>query len=115
MYTHTHTHTQINTHSAANAVNIVTVTQHLDEVVNSQLKQERYTEKVTKLQKGYVHTMYMYLHVCVHTHTHTHTHTHAYTCRDLKTFEEMFMFACPKFMSPIVPDYDSIPENYNKV
>jgi translation initiation factor 3 subunit L len=59
--------------------------QHVDEVVNSQLKQERYTDKMAKLQKG-----------------------------DLKTFEEMFMFACPKFMAPVPPDYDSLPENYNK-
>ena len=28
------------------------VSQHVDEVVNSQLKQERYTEKMAKLQKG---------------------------------------------------------------
>jgi translation initiation factor 3 subunit L len=59
--------------------------QHVDEVVNSQLKHERYMDKMTKMQKG-----------------------------DLKTFEEMFTFACPKFMSPIPPDYDSLPENYNK-
>lgn len=59
--------------------------QHVDEVVNSQLKQERYTDKMAKLQKG-----------------------------DLKVFEEMFSFACPKFMSPVPPDYDSLPENYNK-
>ena len=35
--------------------------------------------------------------------------------RDLKMFEDMFMFACPKFISPVPPDYDSLPENYNKV
>ena len=34
---------------------------------------------------------------------------------DLKTFEDMFTFACPKFMSPVPPDYDILPENYNKV
>ena len=27
-------------------------TQHVDEVVNSQLKQERYTERMAKMQKG---------------------------------------------------------------
>ena len=59
--------------------------QHVDEVVNSQLR-ERFQEKVSQLQKG-----------------------------ELKTFEDMFSFACPKFMSPIPPDYDSLPENYNKV
>ena len=59
--------------------------QHVDEVVNSQLR-ERYQDKVSQLQKG-----------------------------ELKAFEDMFFFACPKFMSPIPPDYDSLPENYTKV
>ena len=62
-----------------------THTQHVDEVVNSQLR-EKFQEKMASLQKG-----------------------------ELKTFEEMFFFACPKFMSPIPPDYESLPENYNKV
>ena len=32
-----------------------------------------------------------------------------------KVFEDIFAYACPKFISPIPPDYDSLPENYNKV
>ena len=59
--------------------------QHVDEAVNSQLK-ERYQDKISKLQKG-----------------------------EKKVFEDMFAYACPKFISPIPPDYDSLPENYNKV
>ena len=59
--------------------------QHVDEAVNSQLK-ERFQEKMTRLQKG-----------------------------EKKMFEDMFAYACPKFISPIPPDYDSLPENYNKV
>ena len=59
--------------------------QHVDEAVNSQLK-ERFQEKMTRLQKG-----------------------------EKKVFEDMFAYACPKFISPIPPDYDSLPENYNKV
>ena len=59
--------------------------QHVDEAVNSQLK-ERFQDKMTRLQKG-----------------------------EKKMFEDMFAYACPKFISPIPPDYDSLPENYNKV
>ncbi|XP_064406136.1 eukaryotic translation initiation factor 3 subunit L-like [Halichondria panicea] len=59
--------------------------QHVDEVVNSQLRGDKFAEKIMSLSKG-----------------------------ELKTFEEMFFFACPKFMSPIPPDYESLPENYNK-
>ena len=57
----------------------------MDEAVNSQLK-ERFQDKMTRLQKG-----------------------------EKKVFEDMFGYACPKFISPIPPDYDSLPENYNKV
>jgi translation initiation factor 3 subunit L len=59
--------------------------QHVDEAVNSQLK-DRYQDKMTRLQKG-----------------------------EKKVYEDMFAYACPKFISPIPPDYDSLPENYNKV
>ncbi|KAL5473116.1 hypothetical protein EMCRGX_G027562 [Ephydatia muelleri] len=58
--------------------------QHVDEVVNSQLK-ERFGERMAKLQKG-----------------------------DLKTFEDLFLFSCPKFISPVPPDYESLPDNYDK-
>ena len=53
--------------------------------MNSQLK-ERFQDKMTRLQKG-----------------------------KKKVFEGMFAYAYPKFISPIPPDYDSLPENYNKV
>lgn len=60
--------------------------QHVDEVVNSQLR-DRFQDKMAKLQKG---------------------------ISERKQFEEQFMFACPKFISPIPPDYSSLPDNYNK-
>ena len=65
--------------------NMLVFIQHVDEAVNSQLK-ERFQDKITRLQKG-----------------------------EKKVFEDMFAYACPKFISPIPPDYDSLPENYNKV
>ena len=57
----------------------------MDEVVNSQLRELRFQDKLTRLQS-----------------------------RDVKAYEEMFLYACPKFLSPIPPDYESLPENYNK-
>ena len=54
----------------------------MDEAVNSQLK-ERFQDTMTRLQKG-----------------------------EKKVFEDMFVYACPKLISPIPPDYDSLPENY---
>lgn len=35
-------------------------------------------------------------------------------CRDLQVFEELFSFACPKFLSPVVPNYDNVHPNYHK-
>lgn len=35
-------------------------------------------------------------------------------CRDLQVFEELFSFACPKFLSPVVPNYDNLNPNYHK-
>ncbi len=29
-------------------------------------------------------------------------------------FEELFSFACPKFLSPVVPNYDNVNPNYHK-
>lgn len=34
--------------------------------------------------------------------------------RDLQVFEELFSFACPKFLSPVVPNYDNVHSNYHK-
>ena len=47
--------------------------QHVDEAVNSQLK-ERFQDKMTRLQKG-----------------------------EKKVFEDMFAYVCPKFISPYLP------------
>lgn len=54
--------------------------------MNSQLRELRFQDKLARLQKG-----------------------------DMKAYEEMFLYACPKYVSPIPPDYESLPENYNKV
>lgn len=37
-----------------------------------------------------------------------------YHLRDLQVFEELFSFACPKFLSPVVPNYDNVHPNYHK-
>lgn len=34
--------------------------------------------------------------------------------RDLQVIEELFSFACPKFLSPVVPNYDNVHPNYHK-
>ena len=34
--------------------------------------------------------------------------------RDKSTYAEVFKWACPKFILPIPPTYDGLPENYNK-
>ena len=31
---------------------------------------------------------------------------------DLSAYEELFAFACPKFISPVAPQYDTLPEGY---
>lgn len=59
--------------------------QHVDESVSTQLKQEKHAEKIAKLQKG-----------------------------DKSTYAEIFKWACPKFILPIPPIYEGLPENYNK-
>ncbi|XP_048473375.1 eukaryotic translation initiation factor 3 subunit L-like [Rhincodon typus] len=32
----------------------------------------------------------------------------------MQIFEELFSFACPKFLSPVVPNYESVHPNYHK-
>jgi len=32
---------------------------------------------------------------------------------DLQVYEELFSFACPKFITPAPPNYDNLPANYN--
>ena len=34
---------------------------------------------------------------------------------DLSLLEEMFSFACPKFITPSAPNYDAAPAKYHRV
>ncbi|KAA8590062.1 hypothetical protein FQN60_013996 [Etheostoma spectabile] len=56
----------------------------IDESIHTQLR-EKYGDKMLRMQKG-----------------------------DLQVFEEQFSFACPKFLSPVVPNYDNVHPNYHK-
>lgn len=57
----------------------------IDETVYSHLR-EKYGDRMIKMQKG-----------------------------DLQEFETSFQFACPKFLSPVPPNYDvTLPANYHK-
>ncbi|XP_035256394.1 eukaryotic translation initiation factor 3 subunit L isoform X1 [Anguilla anguilla] len=56
----------------------------IDESIHTQLR-EKYGDKMLRMQKG-----------------------------DLQVFEELFSFACPKFLSPVVPNYDNVHPNYHK-
>uniref|UniRef100_A0A8C2A4P7 Eukaryotic translation initiation factor 3 subunit L n=1 Tax=Cyprinus carpio TaxID=7962 RepID=A0A8C2A4P7_CYPCA len=56
----------------------------IDESIHTQLR-EKYGDKMLRMQKG-----------------------------DLQVFEELFSFACPKFLSPVVPNYDNVNPNYHK-
>jgi len=60
---------------------IVLCPQRIDESVNQQLR-EKLTDKMLKMQKG-----------------------------DTSVFEECFSYSCPKFISPIPPNYDAPPAN----
>ncbi|EDO38083.1 predicted protein [Nematostella vectensis] len=66
------------------AIALTLCPQQLDENVHSQLR-EKCTEKMQKLQKG-----------------------------DLQMFEECFSYSCPKFVSPVPPNFDAPPANYNR-
>ena len=35
--------------------------------------------------------------------------------RDVQIFEEAFSYACPKFISPVPPNFDAPPANFNRV
>uniref|UniRef100_H2ZZ48 Eukaryotic translation initiation factor 3 subunit L n=1 Tax=Latimeria chalumnae TaxID=7897 RepID=H2ZZ48_LATCH len=56
----------------------------IDESIHTQLR-EKYGDKMLRMQKG-----------------------------DLQVYEELFSFACPKFLSPVVPNYDNVHPNYHK-
>jgi len=60
---------------------LVLCPQRIDESINQQLR-EKNGDKMLKMQKG-----------------------------DIAIFEESFSFACPKFISPIPPNYDNPPSN----
>jgi len=62
---------------------IVLCPQRIDESVNQQLR-EKFADKMLKMQKG-----------------------------DTAVFEECFSFSCPKFISPIPPNYDAPPANFH--
>ena len=45
-----------------------------------------------------------------------HVHTilfHKYS--DIATYKKLFTNSSPKFISPVPPDYDALPDNYTKV
>lgn len=58
--------------------------QRIDENVLSQLR-EKYSDRIQRLQRG-----------------------------DLQTFEEGFSYACPKFISPVPPNFDAPPANFSR-
>jgi len=63
------------------AVCLVLHPQSIDESINSVLQDRKYAEKVSRMQQG-----------------------------DLKEFENSFLFACPKFLSPVPPALDAPPD-----
>ena len=60
------------------AICLVLHPQRIDESLHSMLKEKSYADKMNKMQSG-----------------------------DLGEFEACFAFACPKFLSPVAPSYDS--------
>ncbi|KAH0616902.1 hypothetical protein JD844_028359 [Phrynosoma platyrhinos] len=56
----------------------------IDESIHLQLR-EKYGDKMLRMQKG-----------------------------DPQVYEELFSYACPKFLSPVVPNYDNMHPNYHK-
>ncbi|XP_061766716.1 eukaryotic translation initiation factor 3 subunit L [Nerophis ophidion] len=57
----------------------------IDESIHTQLR-DKYGDKMLRMQKG-----------------------------DLQVFEELFSFARPKFLSPVVPDYDNVDAKFHDV
>jgi len=64
---------------------LVLCPQRIDESIHQQLK-DKYEDKMSKMQKG-----------------------------DKQCFEECFSFSCPKFVSPVPPNYDAPPTNTHLV
>lgn len=67
------------------AICLVLHPQCIDESIQQTLRDKSYHEKMYKMQYG-----------------------------DLQEFENCFVFACPKFLSPCPPPVDSIPDDYSK-
>ncbi len=67
------------------AICLVLHPMRIDESVHSQLR-EKFGDKMLRLQKG-----------------------------EMQEFENCYSFACPKFLSPVPPNYDTAPINLHKV
>ncbi|GJQ68323.1 hypothetical protein Trydic_g16918 [Trypoxylus dichotomus] len=67
------------------AICLVLHPQCIDESIQQTLREKSYHEKMYKMQYG-----------------------------DLQEFENCFVFACPKFLSPCPPPVESIPDDYSK-
>lgn len=79
--------------------------QRIDESVHSQLR-EKMGERLEVLAKGLVVFACLFVQVCMMC---------CIELRDEKQFEETFSYACPKFLSPVLPNYDGPRVNLNKV
>ncbi|KAJ8957045.1 hypothetical protein NQ314_006604 [Rhamnusium bicolor] len=67
------------------AICLVLHPQCIDESIQQTLREKSYHEKMYKMQYG-----------------------------DLQEFENSFVYACPKFLSPYPPPIDSVPDDYSK-
>lgn len=74
--------------------------QRVDENLHATLR-DKYTDKMLRMQRGY--------------HWSNHHCLADTVTRDENAFEEVFQYACPKFVNPAVPDYDAeVPTNANQ-
>lgn len=83
-----HPHPQINKQNeqmhALLAIALTMYPMRIDESIHLQLR-EKYGDKMLRMQKG-----------------------------DPQVYEELFSYSCPKFLSPVVPNYDNVHPNYHK-
>ncbi|KAG3290969.1 eukaryotic translation initiation factor 3 subunit L [Ictidomys tridecemlineatus] len=81
-------HPQINKQNeqmhALLAIALTMYPMRIDESIHLQLR-EKYGDKMLRMQKG-----------------------------DPQVYEELFSYSCPKFLSPVVPNYDNVHPNYHK-
>lgn len=98
----------------------------IDESIHTQLR-EKYGDKMLRMQKGWglcARACFQIQNICscIATKRIALTSEHPFLTwvsrlrnfRDLQVFEELFSFACPKFLSPVVPNYDNVHPNYHK-